>query len=523
MAKYILMKTEGRRKRCGLIRCALPALVLLLCLSGVSCKKFLAERSQSDFTPKTTESYSELLMGTGYPLSTGRLQRALCLMDDDIQEYPPLVADGVGISPQQGLPAYAWQPDFFQGMEASGFDVSGLNIDGYKNYYSLVMGANVALQYTPGSQGTQSDRDYLMGQAYALRAFYYLQLVNLYGRPYNDSTITPDKSPGVPLMLTANVSDSMPPRSTVAQVYSQIQSDLNNAFSRLDGEQRTGDIYRMDHISAHLLASRVALYMCNWDSVISYASYVIRYHPQLMDLNSWFPRTYDASGNPVFIPVIGAGNAETLWTYGNNYESYPGNVIDAYSMSQDLINQFDATDLRAQIYFTSLPPFFSQWLSILTQPTKWMDVNLLNSSITGCAFRSSEAYLNRAEACAQKYIETGNTDYEQRALDDLNTLRAKRYAPADFQPVQAMPADSLLRFCRNERRRELFMEGQRWFDLRRYGMPSITHQYGLVQGSAKTYTLQAHDPQYTLQIPPTAILLNQNLVQNPAGPERNAQ
>lgn len=523
MANYITMKIEDRPKSYSVVRYALPALALLLCLGSVSCKKFLAESSQSDFTPKTTESYSELLMGTGYPLATGRLQRALCLMDDDMQEYPPVVANGSGVSPQQGLPAYAWQPDCFQGMETSGFDPSGLNIDGYKNYYNLIMGANVALQYTPGSEGTQSDKDYLMGQAYALRAFYYLQLVNLYGRPYNDSTTTPDKSLGVPLMLTANVSDSMPPRNTVAQVYSQIQSDLSNAFSRLDGEQRTGDIYRMDHISAHLLASRVALYMCNWDSVISYASYVIQYHPQLMDLNNWFPRVYDALGVPVFIPIVGDGNAETLWTYGNYYENYPGIVADAYDASQDLANQFDATDLRAQIYIDIVPSFLAQWVAVLNQITKWNTALGYNSSITGCAFRSSEAYLNRAEAYAQKYIQTGESSYEQKALNDLNTLRAKRYAPADFQPVQSMSADSLLLFCRNERRRELCREGQRWFDLRRYGMPSITHQYGLVQGSTQTYTLQAHDPQYTLQIPPTAILLNQNLVQNPAGPERNAQ
>lgn len=503
--------------------CLMRILTAVLLMASLnSCKKFLQERSQSDFTPKTTTSFSELLMGTAYPLSTGRLHQAVCLMDDDMQEYPPVVDGDAGDGYQQGLPAYAWQPDFFEKMEASGFDPGGISIDGYKNYYKLIAGANIALQYGPESEGTKADKDYLLGQAYTLRAFYYFQLVNLYGRPYNDSTTTPEKSPGVPLILTANVSDSMPRRNSVQQVYHQIQSDLQQAFQRLDGEKRTGDIFRVDHITAHLLASRVALYMCDWDSVIRNADYVIQYHPQLMNLNDWFPRNIDASGNPEFLPIIGVGNSETIWTYSSNNETFPLRIAYAYGMSKDLVSQFEPTDLRTQIYFTTAPPIFEQWISILSQPAKWENTGTNIITTTGCAFRSSEAYLNRAEAYAQKYLLTGDASFGQKAMDDLNTLRKNRFSAAEFQPLEAMPAGDLLMFCRQERRRELFLEGHRWFDLRRYGMPSITHSFGITKTSVKTYTLQAHDPQYTLQIPPTAILMNQNLVQNPAAPVRES-
>ncbi|UAY55396.1 RagB/SusD family nutrient uptake outer membrane protein [Arachidicoccus terrestris] len=502
--------------------CRMRMLMTVLLLASLSsCKKFLQERSQSDFTPKSTTSFSELLMGTAYPLSTGRLHQAICLMDDDVQEYPPVTQGDVGDGYEQGLPAYAWQPDFFERMEASGFDPSGITIDGYKNYYKLITGTNIALQYGPESEGTRADKDYLLGQAYTLRAFYYFQLVNLYGRPYNDSTTTPEKSPGVPLILTANVSDSMPRRHSVQQVYRQVHSDLQQAFQMLDAEKRTGDIFRVDHIAAHLLASRVALYMCDWDSVIRHADYVIQYHPQLMNLNDWFPRKTDPSGNPAFLPIIGVGNRETIWTYSSSNETYPLKIAYAYGMSKDLVSQFEPTDLRAQIYFTTAPPIFEQWISILSQPAKWEIIGTIITT-TGCAFRSSEAYLNRAEAYAQKYLLTGDASFGQKAMEDLNTLRKNRFSAADFQPLQAIPADSLLQFCRQERRREFFFEGHRWFDLRRYGMPSITHTYGMTKTSQRTFTLQAHDPQYTLQIPPTAILMNQNLIQNPAAPVRES-
>lgn len=500
--------------------------ILLACISfnGFSCKKFLEENSQNDFTPVTTASYSELLMGTGYPLVDGHLHRSIQLMNDDVQVYPPVVyEEGGNKSDLQGLPAYSWQPDFFQQQLANGFDLSGVTIDGYKNYYKLISGANIALQYTQNSVGSQEDKDYLLGQAYALRAYYYLQLVNLYGRPYNDSTTTPDKSLGVPLMLTANVSDKMPGRASVAAVYRQINHDLQSAFSMLDVDKRTGDVFRIDHISAHLLASRVNLYMCNFDSVIKDASYVIKYHPQLENLFDKLPLEYTNEGDYIGQPIVGAESKETIWSFGNMYDNFNFNLRDAYGMSEDLVSQFTATDLRAQVYFASLPPIFEQWVSILYDIAKWNGGRVSANVKQGLSFRSSEAYLNRAEAYAQKFIQTGDASFRQKSLNDLNTLRINRFSPTDFQPLTAMPAQELLKFCRNERRRELFQEGHRWFDLRRYGMPPITHVYAEKRGESRTYILQKHDPQYTLQIPPTAFLLNQNLVQNPAGPQRATQ
>jgi len=494
-------------------------LLLLICLGGLSCKKFLKERDQSEMTPVTTESYSELFFGSGYPLSTTVYQQATSLMDDDMQVYFGNYGDKT--LPPMVLPAFSWQADFFRQLVASNFDPSGINTDGYKSYYTSLVGCNIAIQYADGSIGSQADKDFLKGQAFALRAYYYLQLVNLYGRPYNDSAISPDKSPGVPLILSSNLYTNQPARNSVAEVYDQILRDLDSASARLDGERRTGDVFRLDHISTHLLASRANLYIGRWDDVIRHASYVLQYHPQLMDLNSWGLSTGWNPGQTPFKTIIGNGNVETLWAYGSIGENVPLPVIMQCDVSQDLANQFDSADLRAQIYFFAVPAFLQQYVSPYYSSLK-RDPSLLGAGYAaiGCSFRSSEAYLNRAEAYAQKYLATGDPNAARNALNDLNTLRAKRYDPSVFRPLGTMTADSLLQFCRNERRREFFGEGHRWFDLRRYGMPSITHLYSPAQGTTQKYVLNAHDPQYTLQIPPTALLLNPNLAQNPAGPVR---
>lgn len=119
----------------------------------------------------------------------------------------------------------------------------------------------------------------------------------------------------------------------------------------------------------------------------------------------------------------------------------------------------------------------------------------------------SEAYLNRAEAYAQK----GDN---ANALADLNHLRENRYAAVSYQPLNITNNEELKMFVRDERQRELVWEGGfRWMDIKRYGL-SVTHVFTDEDGSQTTYTLQAGDPLYALPIPHDAISKNPNLKQN---------
>lgn len=489
-----------------------PYIFLVFLAGFCSCKKFLEAKSQNEFTPVTTESYSELLFGTGYPRSILTLQEQMALMDDDVQNYVGSKTPMTEV--QLGAPAYCWQPDWYDQLLSMSWDANS-TCNAYRNYYSLILGANVAIQNADGSSGTASDKAFLKGEAYALRAYYYFMLVNLYGRPYNDSTTTPDKSPGVPLTLSPDLSQAMPVRNSVAEVYARISKDLDSAMVLLDGEKRFTDLKRMNHVAAHLLASRVNLYLGQWDSVVSNASYVLQYHPDLADLNSWGATD----------KLIGTGAKESIWSFGSlNEFGLLGTRGLCYDVSTGLASQFGSGDLRSQVYFRAVPPIIQIIANI---PTAYQDTKRDFGGYTlqlASSFRSSEAYLNRAEAYAQLYLRKGDNSAMQNALNDLNALRIRRIAPASYQPLGAMTADSLLQFCRNERRRELFHEEcHRWFDLRRYGMPAIQHIYYPTTTSTVTYTLQAHDPQYTLPLPPDALHDNANLVQNPLIPERQPQ
>ncbi|MBO9631853.1 MAG: RagB/SusD family nutrient uptake outer membrane protein, partial [Chitinophagaceae bacterium] len=488
--------------------------LLTVVVSMGSCKKFLEGRSQSEMTPETTLDYSELFFNEGYSKIDFFFQPAVMYMDDDIQCYSYPTAFDQPTAAEFPLAAFTWQPNYLQLLTGMGY-VTEEGGNTYKKYYKCIAGCNIALDAVDKTIGTQEEKDQLKGEALVLRAFYYFNLANLYGNPYNDSTTTPEKQLAVPLILTSNLSDKMPVRNTVAEVYAQIGKDLLQGIALLEKKKKMSS-YRMNYLAARLLASRVGLFTEKWDDVISSASIVINDHPQILDLNDW-PDDYYPDAE-TFKPICSKPNIDALWLFSDELDYYDNRTAIVYGISEDLASKYEPTDIRSWIYISEIPDFIRMYAPIKFAPYKRLGNSDRNFS--GSAFRATEAYLNRAEAYAQLYIKTGDHTMGQKALDDLNAVRIKRFKPADYQPVALMPATELLQFCRDERRREFCTEGHRWYDLKRYGMPSITHIYSRKGVTDKLYRLEARDPQYNLQIPPVSMQMNYNLVQNPAGPER---
>lgn len=492
--------------------------ILLAAISFSSCKKFLAERTQSDLTPQTTDDFKQLLIGTAYPLQGDVFNPCLFLLDDDIQCYTKDIPDPGTVTPGD---IFTWQPDGFRRAVDRGFNAA--NVSSYEMYYKKIIGCNIAIQEVDKSLGKPQEKDQVIGEAYTLRAFYYFNLVNLYGKPYNDSTTTPDKSPGVPLVISANLSEKLLPRNSVAEVYAQIEKDLDSANARLRKFKLKNSVHRISHIASAFLQSRFGLFTEKWDGAIAAADYVINNSKlPVLDLNDW-PPGWSTWNDDDPKPIYCDPTPETIWLYGmpEDYNSGTNSYNMSYEISEDLGTQFEEKDLRASIYLVKVPDFLLGWLFA----AKYLTLKRGTKSYEqqgGASLRLTEVYLNRAEAYAQKYATTGDANFAQKALSDLNFIRSKRFTPADFVPVAMMPAADLLQFIRNERRREFCTENMRWFDLRRYGMPAIRHIYNPSPAIFEVYTLQKRDLSYVLQIPQSAIDRNMQLEQNPtSGSVRN--
>ena len=132
--------------------------------------------------------------------------------------------------------------------------------------------------------------------------------------------------------------------------------------------------------------------------------------------------------------------------------------------------------------------------------------------------RTSEAYLNMAEACAM-------LDQNKEASDWLNRFRQNRIE--GWQDV-VYDQSAIVDEVRNERRKELCLEGHRWFDLRRYAVcqkalfskeilrifPLYNYNNKLELISVRVYRLDKNDPAYTLSIPKSVLEFDTGMSDN---------
>lgn len=343
----------------------------------------------------------------------------------------------------------------------------------YAGLYNCIFYTNVIINEASGKLEASAEKDQLIGEAYALRALAYFDLVNLFGKQYNAATASSDT--GVPLALKIDLEQAYIPES-VAVIYAQIHSDKEAAKKLLNLDtQAKGLNYRFSKAALYTMESRVYLYQKQWALALEATEKGLVINNALVDLNTTpiLPNNYDTKESIMALEI----------TFENKIRR------SAY-VAPTLTDAYDQTnDLRFNLYYQKSG---SQLIF-----KKGGELNQKNT------FRTSELYLTKAEASVQ--------------LNDLATARTtllnfikNRYNTTGFAQLStkigAMNQTELLDFVYQERQREFAIEGQRWFDLRRTTQKQIEHTIG-----GKTYILIQNDPRYTLPFPLDARLNNPEL------------
>ena len=201
-------------------------LISSLALLTASCSDYLNQESQDEVIVHSATDYSELLLGSGYPSPSGNaaLYNVLYILDDDYQLNDAVMDDDEDYQGATGAWAiYTWQSSMWQDQNLN----TTYYKDPYTATYTQIMGVNAVLDGIDEATGSQEDIDQVKAEALALRGYYYYMLVNLFAEPY---CVNPD-APGVPVKLTADTEINGRPRSTVREVYAQIESDFQEAKS----------------------------------------------------------------------------------------------------------------------------------------------------------------------------------------------------------------------------------------------------------------------------------------------------
>lgn len=461
--------------------------LLLLLIS--SCSDFLEEKSQDLIIPKSVKDYREFLFGEAYIRDETLVHSYLDIMTDDVKENTKGFSFGTDAR-ANGYGYFTWQAEPEETVSGA------INADkSWATYYHSILICNITLDNIGDISGTKAEKEDLKAEAYALRAYCYFMLVNLYGQPYQAATAETDL--GVPLNNVIGMEDRKFKRESVATIYRQIESDLNEAISCFKASNLTKTYFRWNLSATLLLASRVSLYKKEYDKVIAYATELITERPQVYDLSTLNEDDY----------FLNDKNPEILFTYGDYLVTYYAMLAKCnFPISDDLYALYGSNDLRL------IHCFYKRNSAYTAQKSEQAGT----TGVYGYAFRTSEAYLNRAEA----YAEKGEKD---KALADLKIIREKRLIV--YEDLKADNKDEAITRVREERRRELSFEFHRWFDLRRWDRPRIEHVFTpdiKKPDMIEKYVLEKDDPAYTLPLPRSVIDYDPTLINNPR-PERENQ
>lgn len=499
---------------------------ILLTLTG--CKDFLAPKSESEFVPRTVQDLDEMLLYETYYGSKQFLTTTFFnLISDDVSVAPWTSSESDLLSSvhRQSIKAiYTWQPDMYYTLEQDHVSDNMFNM--YSGGYARILGCNAVLDYMHTVSGTDMEKTRLEAEARTMRAWWYFYLVNVYGAPYNSNK----SALGVPLHLTAAVSNENLKRNTVEECYNQVLEDLRIAESlylKLPEELQWKRNNRASLPFVYLLLSRVNLYMENWKEASDYADKVIadsRF--RLLDFPD-FP-----SGSHIEVHTYRCPEVIWPYSYSGEFNEYENPYMMVYSLggsvafviaSSELYYKYSADDIRRDQYLVrDVRSINYKAFGKIALKSGSSDPNPNNTFAR--SLRVSEAYLNKAEAQAEIFKESGSAEAKTSAINTIQALRAKRITNPDNEQIDDRTADRLISSIRDERRRELCFEDHRWFDLRRYGMPRIIHVWydEADAGRYSGYAMNVEDPQYTLPLPPAAMLLNPALEQNPLGPSRQS-
>lgn len=133
--------------------------------------------------------------------------------------------------------------------------------DLWNAYYTWISNANYIIAAEETMEGTTADVNYVIGQAYAIRAYSYFMLAQSFARTYKGH----EADPCCPIYTEPSAAGTDgAPRSSVGEVYAQIKNDIDKAVSLLSGISRQDAKNHINEAVACGLQARIALVMEDW-------------------------------------------------------------------------------------------------------------------------------------------------------------------------------------------------------------------------------------------------------------------
>lgn len=393
---------------------------------------------------------------------------------------------------------------------------SVINQFNYLFFYTFVSNANMVLANIDAAVGPDSVKNHIKGQVLTYRGWAYFNMIQLFGERFVNGG--PNSGLGIPLVTAPNSPATA--RNTVAEIYTQINKDLDDAITFLSGVSKRRDNSHINVRVAKGVKARVALAQQNWATAAQMAAEA-RAGYSLMS-HAEYRSGFNNFTNREWIWGIRQQDDQTTFFYSffafvsANYNST--NIrTNPKAINSLLYANITATDVRKQLWDptgsnTSFPIPLNPDGTAAGSRFPYMNrkflvanVNISNGDLP--LMRASEMYLIEAEALAR----AGGQEAAARSA-----LYAVAYTRDSSYVMSANSGQALIDEVMTQRRVELWGEGHRFYDLKRTNTPldrSGANHNGSLVG---VYNIPVGDLRWQFLIPQAEINNTNGLVvQNP--------
>jgi|JI10StandDraft_1071094.scaffolds.fasta_scaffold13264_3 hypothetical protein len=355
----------------------------------------------------------------------------------------------------------------------------------WKRYYEGISRANYLLHYSSGLDMDAELRDRILGEAKFMRAYFYFNLVNIFGE--------------IPLKLKPPINEDEinKPKSSVEAVYAQIEKDLTEAVPVLETTYTNLDVGRATKGAAWGLLAKAYLYQEKWADVLTAIDEVDDlgiYNLQSVYKNNFIDSTQNNSESLFEIQHLSNENPK-LGSHLNQYFS-PSNDNGYFfdAPLQDFVDEFEQTAglVRDPRLDYTVGRAGQPWINGESFDPAWSPTGFLqkkhvqpkkeepiigDASLNYVYLRYADILLMKAEALN----ESGQTSLALVPLNEVRKRARESYlydedilgfgvVPANLLPdVISTDPQTVRDAIRHERRVELGFEFHRFFDLIRYG------------------------------------------------------
>lgn len=498
-------------------------IVLITSLTFLGCEKFLDTQIQGGYTeenypyPGGSGPYDQYIFGAyndlrSYSVHVDGFIVATSIRSDDADKGSTASDGGADVISMDNFPVIA---------------SSGRANSLWTGYYGLITKCNNTIaQIDTNLNIVASDEIKLQSKAEVqfLRGYAYFMLVRLFG-----------SVPKIDRSFSDPAAQNNIPQSSPAEIYAFIEEDLKFATQYLPESWGSDFAGRVTRGAANGILTKVYLTQNKWSQALSSGMEVI--NSNQYDLSTDYATIFSENGEnskeSVFevqataSPTITQANGiqyasiqgvrgSNEWNLGWGWNT-PSTALEAAYENGDprkartILYASTTTKTNVTIYNETMPIYPSAVPNPMYNHKVLGNPNLRNSISRGCwwmnvrILRYADVILMVAEAAN----ELGQTEEARTYLNSIRE-RARRGAAAGVLPnITSIDQSSLRTAIRQERRVELGMEHDRFFDIVRWGIAqSALHAIG------KTAYLNSRDA--LLPIPQTQIdLSNGILIQNP--------